>query len=222
MSDQLENLVNQASEAASNFSPPATVSAPQGGTVAAYQKPSMDSFLDGGGLDVDVFIRLNDSGIRFGDKMQGLVDEFTADLDMSLVTPISSFRYEVGGQTTFIKSYDGVTASDGRNFAQACAQAERIPGAKCSGVYPTVEIPMTLVEAVKDPKAGSNVKFEAGTTVGYTPSVTGAKYFQALGKKLRDEDPTLLKQTIRVKCTHLRRTKGTNNWGVIEFERIAA
>lgn len=222
MSDQLENLVNQASEAASNFQPPATTTAPQGGTVAQYQKPSMDSFLDGGGLDVDAFVRLNDSGIRFGDKMQGLIDEFTADIDMTQVTPISSFRYEVGGQTTFLKSYDGVTTADGRNFAQACAQAERIPGAKCSGVYPTVEIPMTLVDAVKDPKSGSNVKFDVGTKIGYTPSVTGAKAFQALGKELRSENPELLKETIRVKAKHVRRTKGTNNWGVLEFERIAA
>lgn len=225
MSTELENLVAGAEEAASNFNPaaanlPATAPAPAS---TALAKPTLDNFLDSGGLDVDEFVRLNDSGFKFGDKQQGLFDDAIVTIDMTAVTPIHSFRYEVGGNTKFIKSYDGMTTSDGRNFQQAVSQASALPGVKTSGIYPTVEIPMTLTERMEDPKKGSAVAFDAGTRIGYTPSVTGFKAFQAFAKRLRSENPELLRSELTVRIIHAVRTNSSNNkWGVLEFERVAA
>lgn len=224
MSTELDNLVAGAEEAAQNFQPSASVPAPipTGGSTA-LAKPSLDSFIDGGGMDVDEYVRLNDSGFKFGDKQQGLFDEAIVTIDMTEVTPIHSFRYEVGGSTKFIKSYDGVTTADGRNFQQAVAQAAALPGVKTSGIYPTVEIPMVLTERMEDPKKGSSVAFDAETRIGYTPSVTGFKAFQAFAKKLRAENPELLRSELTVRVTHATRTNSANNkWGVLEFERVAA
>lgn len=222
----LDTLVNEADAAAANFVQPEAAAAvpaviPQQTTALA--KPSLDSFIDGGGMDVDYYVRLNDTGFRFGDKQQGLFDEAVVEIDMATVTPIHSFRYEVGGNTKFIKSYDGVTTSDGMDFQRACSVAGAIPGVKASGIYPTVEVPMILTEDLNDPKKGSNVSFAKGTRVGYTPSVTGFKCFQSFAKKLRSENPELLKATLTVKITHDARTNTAGNrWGVIDFERIAA
>lgn len=223
--NQLESLVAEAEQAAENFQQPASPSVPAvaPAQTTALSKPSLDNFLDAGGLDVDEFVRLNDSGFKFGDKMQGLFDEAIVTIDMSTVTPIHSFRYEVGGNTKFLKSYDGVTSADGMNFQQQVAQAAALPGAKTSGIYPTVEIPMVLTERMEDPKKGSTVAFDAGTRIGYTPSVTGFKAFQAFAKKLRAENPELLRSEITVRITHAVRTNSNNNrWGVLEFERVAA
>jgi hypothetical protein len=222
MTTALDNLVSQADEAARNTGPaPSTALTPSAPTGGSLAKPNLDSFIDGGGMDVDYYVRLNDTGIRFGDKQQGVFDEFVATIDMSEITPMHCFRVEVGGNTRFIKSYDGVTTADGMSFQQAIASAERQPGAKTSGIYPTCEIPMVLTESMSDPKKGSDVTFEEGTKIGYTPSVTGFKPFQKFCKDLRSRNPALLQSEVTVKVKHAVRVNANNNrWGVLEFELI--
>lgn len=180
-------------------------------------KPSMDDFIDGGGMDVDEYVRVKPEGFRIGDKMQGLVDELTVEIDLSEITPIYSFRCELGGQTKFVKSYDGVTTSDSKNFDSEVARLTRV-GEKPSGIYKSFEIPFELIEDLADTKKGSAVGFDAGTKVGYTPSVTGTKPIQSFLKRIRNSNPGLLQQTVNVKITHEKRTKGSYEWGVLNFE----
>lgn len=221
MTNQLDALVSQADTAAEQLAPARAPALAQTGSTA-LAKPTLDSLIDGGGMDVEHYVRLNDTGIRFGDKQQGVFDDFVAVINMSEITPMHCFRVEVGGNTKFIKSYDGgQTTSDGMSFQQAIATAERQPGAKTSGVYPTVEIPMTLTEALSDPKKGSDVSFPEGTKIGYTPSVTGFKPFQKFAKDLRARNPALLQSEVTVKVKHAVRVNSNNNrWGVLEFELI--
>ena len=220
----LDNVMAQAEAAAAeapaaNHLIPAPVPVPVAANNNALSRPSMDDFIDGGGMDVDEYLRVKPEGFRIGDKMQGLLEEAIVDIDLSEVTPIYSFRCELGGQTKFIKSYDGVTTSDAKNFQLEVERLTR-QGEKPSGVYQTFEIPMELVDDIEDPKKGSALTFHAETRVGYTPSVTAAKAYKSFAKRLRNENPALLGQTVRVKITHEKRTKGSFEWGIVNFERI--
>jgi hypothetical protein len=198
---------------------PNLVPAPAANSNVTLAKPTMDSFIDGGGMDVDEYFRVKPTGFKIGDTMQGLIEEAIVEIDLSEVTPIYSFRVEVGGTIQFIKSYDGVSTSDAKNFQAEVDRLTRI-GAKPSGVYQSAEIPVTLLEDIEDPKKGSSVKIEAGTRVGYTPAVTGFKPFQAFMKKLRAQNPALLNSTVKVKLVHEQKTKGSYEWGVLNFELI--
>src|SRR3546814_12562447 len=78
---------------------------------------------------------------------------------MSDVVVISQIRANTGGNTTFVKSYDGVTTSGGQNFMAELARLQKTND-KVDGPYDTVEIPFELADDVKDPK--SRAVFEAG------------------------------------------------------------
>lgn len=217
MTNALDNLMNQADQAAQNFQAP--VVQQQAAVPAAYAKPSLDSMIDGGGMSVDAYFRLKSDGFKIGDEMGSLLDELVVTIDMSEIAPIKSARFEVGGNTTFIKSYDGVTTSTGENFAQVVAARSAQPGVKASGVYDSAEIPVTLTETVVDTKRGSSVSFPAGTRVGYTPSVTGFNPFRTFLKKLRAQNPDLLTSVITVKLVHEKKVNANKNeWGVLNFE----
>lgn len=197
------------------YSPPPAAA----NTNTALAKPSLGSFVDGGGMDVDEYVKVKPEGFRIGDSMQGLRDEIVVEIDMTEVVPIYSFRVEVGGGIQFLKSYDGVTTHDGKNFQSECDRLTRV-GNKPSGVYESIEIPMELVDDVSDPKKGSSLVFHKGTRIGYTPSITGVKPFRSFTKKLRNQDPNLLSDTVKVRITHEKRTKGSYEWGVLNFELI--
>lgn len=218
MSTALDNIMTQAENAAAAASPaPVQLPTPANDTRAvALVKPTMDDFIDGGGMDVDAYFRVKAEGFRIGDDMQGLVDELTVEIDLSEITPIYSFRCEVGGQTKFIKSYDGAQTSDNKPFQAEVDRLTRV-GEKPSGIYQSAEIPVVLLDDVADTKKGSSVVIEAGTRVGYTPSVTAFKPFQSFMKRLRTSNPELLGSTVKVKLTHEKRTKGNFEWGVINF-----
>lgn len=221
MSTALDNVMAQAEEAAANAAPvplPVPANTNVAGPVGLV-KPDMDSFLDSGGMDVDEYFRVKPDGFRIGDDMGGLIDELLVEIDLSEVTPIYSFRCEVGGQTKFIKSYDGAITSDNKPFQAEVDRLTRV-GEKPSGIYQSSEIPVTLLEDLNDPKKGSSVSFEAGTRVGYTPSVTAFKPFQSFMRKIRSSNPELLQATVKVKLTHVKRTKGSYEWGVLNFELV--
>lgn len=222
MSNALNDVMAQAEEkAASTPTPnvPVAQNDNTGGPVA-LAKPSMDDFMDGGGMDVDEFFKLKADGFRIGDSMQGLIEEVEVELDMDEVVPVYQARFETGGNCTFLRSYDGATTTEGKDFQ---AEVDRLTQTndKASGIYQSAEIPVTLLETIKDPKKGSNVEIEAETRVGYTPSVTGFKPFQRFMRQLRKQDPSLLNKVLRIKLVHEKRTNRNNNeWGILNFELL--
>lgn len=222
----LDNVLGEAQAAAANFVPPAVTTAPanlptpvnDNSTGTALAKPTMDGFMEGNGMSVDEYLTSKAEGFRIGKDMKGLLDEITVSIDMLDVVPVYCSSHETGGQTKFLKSYDGVTTPSGENFrfayAQACAQ-----NSNNKDVYKTVEIPATLLEDVKDPKSALTIP--EGTEIGITPSMTGFSHFEKFHKKLRKKDPALLEATLKVKITHTKRTNSRNNeWGVVDFELI--
>ena len=153
---QLDSVLEQAEAAAQAqaAAPPAQALVPmqQGNALAPLAplgKPNLDTFVNSAGLSVDTYIMVKNTGVRIGNEMKANLDKIPVIIDMLDVTPIYTCRVEVGGKTDFIKSYDGVVTPKGENFQQSVALRERVPGAKSSGIYQTVEIPCEIAETIK-------------------------------------------------------------------------
>lgn len=222
MTTALDNVMAQAEAAAAahhvpevaTYQPPA-LQQQQGGVP---MKRTLQSANDNAGILVENYLLPKTEGLKIGNDMKGLLDEVVAILDMSDVVVISQIRANTGGNTTFVKSYDGVTTSGGQNFMAELARLQKT-NEKVDGPYDTVEVPFELAEDVKDPK-GSEV-YEEGLELGYTPSLTGYKEFQRFMKKLSKEDPALLGARLKVKLIHEKKTNSKNNeWGVVRFELL--
>lgn len=222
----LDDVLNQASQNSANFQAPAALTgAPSqlptpanDAQMGALAKPSMDTFMGSSGMSVDEYLTNKAEGFRIGKDFKGLLEEMTVSIDMMDVIPVFVSRHETGGQTKFLKSYDGQTTPNGQNYTYAY-KAECAKNQNNSDPYKTVEIPVTLLEDVKDPK--SSLVIHEGTTVGITPSLTGFAHFEKFYKKLLKRDPALKDATIKVKVTHTKRTNSRNNeWGVCDFEYL--
>lgn len=221
MPSALDNVMQQAEDAAANFTPNTNNNlVPQGGReVQNYNpapRPSLDSMADSAGITVDEYLTVKEGGFRLGDQ-KGYFHEARVRIDMNEVVPITAVRANRGGQTTFIKSYDGAMTSQGQNFAQAEAHL-RATFDKVDGPYQTAEIPATLLEPVVDivPKGQTPTTVGAGVRIGITPSITGAKFFTTFYAELR----RLGKQrdVLDVVIKHKYQTnKNNNEWGVVEF-----
>lgn len=221
---QLDAVLEQAEAAAAAHTPAATTNTtlatrPGPSSLAPLGQPSMDNFMASGGLTVDHFINVKPSGVRVG-EMKNNVDRIPVIIDMLEITPLYVCRIETGGNTIFYRSYNGVTTQRGENFQELIALKERAPGAKSSGIYQSVEIPAELAEDLKDAKG--TLAIEAGTMIGFTPSLTGFKEFQAFYKKLQRQDPVLTQSRLRVDLVAKTRTNRNNNeWYVLEFDLIS-
>lgn len=216
----LDRVMGAAETAAAGFTPPAidhgagAVAVQTPGGAGALAKPNLASFAESGGMTVDEYLRMDQAGFQIGTDMKKYFEEMLVELDMNEVIPIYSARGEAGGNTKFIKSYDGVVTPNGQNFQQALAHLEATT--KCSGVYQSAEIPVTLLE---DVKSADGVTIPADTRVGITPSVTGFKEFQSFVRTLTKQG--LQDAVVKVKVKHLMRSNRNNNkWGVAQFELI--
>lgn len=212
MTSALDRVMDQASEAASNFHAPA-VATDRGQQLVPYNapvRPSLENLADSAGIQVDEYLTVKDTGFRLGDAKSKLFTEALVSIDLNAVVPIISVRANRQGNTTFIKSYDGVTTSQGQSFEQATNQL-RASHDKVDGPYQTAEIPATLLEDV----AG----LKAGTTIGITPAITGVKFFTKFFNELRQKG--LDKSVVDVKIIHTPQTnKNGNEWGVVAFELV--
>lgn len=216
--DQVMAQAEAAAAAAPLAQAPAVVPHQSTALTQPGARRSLQEANDNAGILVETYLLPKTEGLKIGNDMKGLLDDVEGIIDMSDVVVISQIRANTGGNTTFVKSYDGVTTSGGQNFL---AELERLrkTNDKVDGPYDTVEIPFELVSDVKDPK-GTAI-FEAGMEIGYTPSLTGYKEFQRFMKKLTKQDPDLLSARLKVKFIHEKKTNSNNNeWGVVRFELL--
>lgn len=219
----LDNVLTDAAAAAENFQAPVVrnntiPAAANEGQMGALAKPSMDNFIGASGMSVDEYLTSKAEGFRISKDMKGLLDEIVVTIDMLEVIPVYVSSHETGGQTKFLKSYDGMTTPTGQNYEYA-RKAECARNANNKDPYKTVEIPVTLFEDVRDPK--SPLILHEGTVVGITPSMTGFSHFEKFYKKLLRADPANADATIKVKVSHTKRTNSRNNeWGVVDFELL--
>lgn len=214
MTDSALSAAMDQAAAAAESAPTASaalVAATPSGAVApagAISRPSLDDMADNAGIRVDAYITFKYEGMKIGNGK--LFEDFEAILDMTEATPIVQVRANRSGATTFIKSYDGVSASTGENFQQKIAHLQATHD-KVDGPYNTVELPFELLKAV--PGA------EKGQRVGITPPMTGTDEWNAFYKSLRDQG--LSKAKIKVKVVHIPRTnRNGNEWGICGFELL--
>jgi hypothetical protein len=209
MASALDRVIDQAESASANLpatQPPQNLVQTSPNPVG---RPSLQSMADSAGIQVDQFLTIKDTGFRLGDS-KTLFNEATVRINMNEVVPIVSLRANRGGSTTFIKSYDGVTTSQGQSFALAESNLRNTHD-KVDGPYQTAEIPATLLADVAGGKKGE--------TIGVTPPITGVKFFTKFYKELQEKN--LENATVDVKLIHTPQTnKNGNEWGVVTFELI--
>lgn len=209
----LDAAMDQASAAADANPGGALADVSQGGAVAqttggALARPSLDDMADNAGIRVDAYINFKYEGMKIGKGK--FFDKFTAVLDLKEATPITQVRANRGGQTTFVKSYDGMTTSTGENFQQKIAQLSAVND-KVDGPYSTVELPFLLESKVD----GADV----GQRVGITPPMTGTDEWNALYKELREKG--LNQSKVRVEVYHIpRENRNGNEWGICGYRFI--
>lgn len=232
-SNQLDEVMAAAQAAAANYTPqvPATLTANNDNAVGfvapqpgAVSRPSAEAAMDNAGMIVDEYLTMKQGGggFKIGKDMKGLLEEITVEIDLSDVAYIRSCRSEINGATSFIKSYDGLTTSNGENFAYKIQALKNVPGAKTTDAYDSAEIPVTLLHDVEDPKKDSTFVVHEGAVVGVTPSMTGFKEWQKFLKAVRKLDPNLLNETVKVRLTSVDKTNSKNNtWGVLKFDLVA-
>jgi hypothetical protein len=211
MATALDRVISNAETAAENL--PAAQSQVNTNLVQTNQqanRPSLDSMADSAGIQVDDYLTVKDTGFRVGDAKNEMFKKVKARIDLNEVVAISVIRATRSGATTFIKSYDGLTTSQGQSFALAEQQARQISD-KVDGPYQTAEIPVLLLEKV--PGAAKD------TRIGITPSITGVKFFTKFYNELRRLG--LASSVVDVELTHLYQSnKAGNEWGVVEFNLI--
>jgi hypothetical protein len=212
MSDNsaLSQVMDQASQAAAAFTPPAVQGNPNT-SIQQYDapsRPSLDDMADNSGIQVDLYLTVKEAGLRI-DKGEYFKSAKVV-IDLSECTPIFSVRANRGGQTTFIKSYDGRMTSQGQNFQQATAQLQATHD-KVDGPYQTVEIPATLLQDVPGAKKGQRI--------GITPAITGVKFWTKFYNELRTAGLSKGRVEATIECLP-QTNKNGNEWGVVGFTLV--
>ena len=211
----IDNLINQAENQASQVPAPSTNNAV---TTAAPvgAAPSLESMLASGGLDVDLWLKVSEDGLKIENKdgKKALFETVKVRIDLSDVRASKAIKY--GNPVTYNKSYDGIVANDGiTSWAEVVAIALRAspPGQP----YDSADIAARTLEAVMDPKG--NVVAEAGTTLGYSLSTTNRAAFTAFLKDVRAAGLDVNTSIVEVELGYMPKTnpKG-NKWGIVTFK----
>lgn len=195
-----------AADAAGPASLPATVNTQSTAVAAAPKRPTLDDIADNAGIQVDAYLSVKDAGLRIDSN--AYFQSAKATIDLTECTPIFSVRANRGGNTTFIKSYDGVSTSQGENFQQAIARLQQSHD-KVDGPYQTVEIPATLREDVPGASEGQRL--------GITPAITGVKFWTKFYQELRKQGLQASTVDVVLSCIP-QKNKNGNEWGVVGFE----
>lgn len=214
-SSALDAVLDQATAASEAHVPAssALVAQPTGGAVQDYTppaRPSLDDMADNSGIQVDAYLSVKETGLRI-DK-NPVFQKARVTIDITQCAPIFSVRANRGGQTTFIKSYDGRMTSTGENWMQAISRLQATND-KVDGPYQTVEVPAVLLENV--PGA------EAGKCLGITPAITGVKFWTKFYKEVRERGLQGGKVEAVISCVP-QTNKNGNEWGVVGFELVGA
>lgn len=223
MTTSLDDVLAKAKSAAGNLAPltPLATATPPAaytgsGAVAGYNM-SQDAFLNAGGLECDTYMQVKDAGIKLNKDWTGYIDEFEATIDLSDVQFFMGIRKEVGSNTTYAKTYDGVTTVRGESFAEIVEQFKR-ESQKPADPYRGADIPMTLTQGYADPKDAKR-SYDADQVVGLSTSITGFKPWSSFHRKLVNGG--FGSATVRVKVTFSPRKNAAGQaYGVCEFELL--
>lgn len=177
---------------------------------AAATPASADAFMNHGGISVDTWAKVKDTGIVIED-CKG-IESILVRLDMNAVQYFYAAKAGVGDTTKYIKSADQVMTVEGLPWQDELMVLKQMEP-KCRP-YPTADIPVELLEDVKTGKS----KVEAGTTVGVGLSTTNYSAWNAFYKKMVAAGKELDEITVRIGFQE--RAKGTYTWGLFTFDFV--
>jgi len=168
-------------------------------------------------MECETYMQVKDAGIKLNKDWGGYIEEFEAFLTASEVQNFMGVRKEVGTQTTYAKSYDGITTNRGEVFAQVVEEFRRT-SQKPADPYPGFDIPLTLAGEYADPR-DKKKSYGPGTVVGLSTSITGYKPAAAFLKKVRAAG--LWDRQLKVKVRGVPRQNNAGQpYGVCEFDLI--
>jgi hypothetical protein len=199
-----------AAKASANAMTPAAIS---GGSLPATPARKLTmADLDAGSIDVATWLQVDEYGLHLA-KTKDTFETIDFEIDLDEVVACLTVRYGKN-PAQYKKSYDGVTTfGSGESWEVTLRKAQSIDST-CRGAYSSAEVPMVLVNDVTLVK-GEGKKIEAGTRVGFAPSVTGFKNF----KRFWDEavEKGYAKKTARVRVGYEVKKSNGNEWGVATF-----
>ena len=228
MTDQIDAAVAEAEAAAANMQEQrALTPAQQAGALANPAGPvdmSLSGFLKAGGIQPDVWLTLEKTGIKLDKNEKAVFDDFEGTIDFSKVKLFQGLRTKLpGNKFEYIKTYDGRTeARSGENWNTACANA-LAKAIEPAQPYRGADI---LIVSTKEIKQGSKT-YEAGKKIGYTTAVTGFAPFQSLLESLVNSGEVVvgnndsLSGEVKVKLQHVVKSNTDYQWGILDFEKIA-
>lgn len=229
MTDQIDAAVAEAEAAAANMEDTrALTPAAQAGALATPAAGAVDmslsGFLKAGGIQPDIWLTLEKTGIKLDKQEKAVFDDFEGTIDFSRVKLFQGLRTKLpGNKFSYIKTYDGRTeARSGENWATAVAnaQARAIEPAE---TYRGADI---LIVTTKEITQGAK-KYEVGKKIGYTTAVTGFAPFQSLLETLVNKGDVQvgpndsLTGEVKVKVQHIVKSNTDFQWGILGFEQIA-
>lgn len=200
----------QAVAPAANPAGQAVAPAPAAGPI------TLDDFSTGA-MSVDDYLKVKEHGLLVGGN-DGLVKNARVHIDMSEVQPHLAIKANTGEGARYWKTYDGAVTTDGLPWAQAIQQANQMDtSGKQIQPYKSADIPMTVVEDVKDLEG--NVVAEAGTRLGYSLSTTNKKQFDDMLRAIDKLDgATRADAVVDVTISSMKRSNKSYTWGVVQFE----
>ena len=170
--------------------------------------------LDAGSIDVAGWLQVDEYGLHLL-KTKDIFEELIVEIDLDEVVPCKTVRFGKN-PAQYRKTYDGVmTFGSSKPWEVTLREAQSIDPT-CKGEYASVEIPMVLTSDAALPKGGKTV--EAGSRIGYAPSITGFKNF----KKFWDlcQEKGLTGEVVKVRLGYEVKKGGGNTWAVASFELI--
>jgi len=227
MTSQIDDAVAAAEAAAANMTEAQVPATSQGTALAPAATGgavdmSLGSFLTAGGINPDKWLQVKDTGLKIDKNAKATIDDFTGEVDFARVKMFVGLRISLpGNKYEYIKSYDGRTeAKSGQNWNQAVAEGNARAQAPAT-TYRGADI---LVKLDKDVKQG-DVTIAAGTTVGYTTSITGFAPFQSLLQTLVESGDInvgagdRLSGVVNLKLSHEAKKNADYEWGIVNFEK---
>lgn len=184
-----------AQQAAAATAVPAVANTHALAPVQPGKRLSMDDALEMTGMAVEAYLNLTESAIQVGKV--GFHEKLVVGIDITEVQPFYGVSW--GNPAKYGRSYDRVLTVGGGSWAQTLQAAAADP-AKAGSEYISYEIPMTVVEA--------------GTVIGFSPSVTNAKDFKALVQQAKAQGLT----RIKVELTHKLKTNTKGKWGSLIYK----
>lgn len=214
MSNQIDDMLNQASERSNDVAqtqtslPSTTV---QGGLpTARTAAPSAEDFLRSG-MTVENWLKVSEDGLKIKvENDTALLDKLAVSIDMSEVAFTKAIKY--GNPPTYHKTYDGVVCADGQTlWTDALEEASRFS----QKPYNSADIPMTLEEDVVG--KGGKVLMTKGQRIGYSLSTTNKDAFAKFMRSITDAGiaTAVIDTTLGYEA---KSNKNNQNWGIVTFE----